>query len=513
MILVKQNNDMYEIRFSYNTDIIELVKGVPGRSWNPEGKFWSIPKARLGFLIAKFKGTPFEKDLNIQSDEDINVNASIDEPNTIPDIDVSDVHWYVADGCQVFEHQKDTVKFAKWRYLNGLKSGFILADEPGCISGADYVWIKLHGDQYPKKAALAHVYNLFSQGVPLFIKSYVNSGFHYLPIAAVMNKGIQEVMTIRTTYQQITCTPDHLLLTPTGWVQAQHLVVGDELISTSGSAKIIQIPTTHRAEPVYDVTIADADTHNFVVNSFVVHNCGKTLSVCEWSMYMKEHCKAKHCLIIACVNSAKYNWREDIIKHTKGQEVPYLLGTRRKRDGSLRLDTGSKEKLEDLTSLKMYGKDKEDLPFFLIMNIEALHMKSGKHYAIADKLVELINSGEIEMIALDEVHRNCLEYDTLVDTSHGQMKIGDIVQHRLKVDVLTYDTSNNMLLYRPIIDWYANQEGHTLIELTIDSDGSRRIVRCTPDHQFYTTNRGWVSASDLTEVDDIVVDKEFYHDN
>lgn len=407
MILVQQNDDKYEIRFGYNTSIIELVKNVPGRMWNPEGKFWSIPKARLGFLIAQFKGTQFEKELQIKSDEDLNVNASIDEPNVVPDIDVSDVNWYVADGCQVFEHQKDTVRFAKWRYLNGLKSGFILADEPGCIYGGDYVWIKLPGDQYPKKTSLSTAYRLFSEGVPLYIKSYVNSGFHYMPVAAVLDKGVKEVITLRTTYQEITCTPDHFLLSNVGWLEAQQVKIGDELITTSGLAKVIQISPNKRNENVYDITIGDVDTHNYVVNSFVCHNCGKTLSVTEWAMYMKEHCKAKHCLIVACVNSAKYNWREDIIKHTKGEEIPYLLGTRRKRDGSLRLDTGSKEKLEDLQSLKMYGKGDEDLPFFLIMNIEALHMKSGKRYAIADRLIELINAGEIDMIALDEVHRNC----------------------------------------------------------------------------------------------------------
>ena len=267
MILVKQEGDQYEIRFPYNPDIVELVKNVPGREWHPNEKFWSIPLARLGFLIAQFKGTVFESQMRIESNENLNVNASIDEPNVIPDIDVSDVTWYVADGYKVFEHQKDTVKFAKWRYFNGLKHGFILAVQPGA---------------------------------------------------------------------------------------------------------------------------------------------GKTLSVTEWALYMKEHCGAKHCLIIACVNSAKYNWKEDIEKHTNGKEVPYILGSRLKKDKvSMRYDTGSKEKLEDLTSGKMYGpKGDKDLPYFLIMNIEAIRMKQGKQYPIAQKLVELINAGEINLIALDEIHRN-----------------------------------------------------------------------------------------------------------
>lgn len=266
MILINQNNDQYEIRFGYDAKVVELVKNVPGRTWHPDDKFWSIPKARLGFLIAQFRGTLYESQMMIKSNEDIDINASIDEPNVIPDVDISDVNWYVADGCRVFNHQKDLLKFAKWRYLNGLKSGFILADEMGA---------------------------------------------------------------------------------------------------------------------------------------------GKTLETMNWAMYMKEHLGAKHCLIIACVNSAKYNWREDIIKHTNGKETPYILGSRRKRDGSVKLDTGSKEKLEDLTTLRMYGKaNEDDLPYFIIINIEAIRAKVGKKFVIADRIIELINTEEIGMIALDEVHRN-----------------------------------------------------------------------------------------------------------
>ena len=264
MILVTQNNDLYEIRFPYDRDAIDLVKNVPGRMWHPEEKFWSIPKARLGFLIAQLKGTIYESQLQIQSDENINVNASINDPNQIPDVDISDIHQYVQDGFHLFNHQKDMLKFAKWRYENGLRSGFVLADQMGA---------------------------------------------------------------------------------------------------------------------------------------------GKSLEVMNWAMYLKEKHGAKHCLIIACVNSAKYNWREDIIKHTNGQEIPYILGTRRKRNGELNLSTGSKEKLKDLTEMKMYGKGEEDLPYFLIINIEAIRMKSGKQYPIADRLVELINNQEISIIALDEIHR------------------------------------------------------------------------------------------------------------
>ena len=266
MITVTQNNDIYEIRFPYDENIKDLVKGVPGRMWNPERKFWSIPTGRLGLLIAQFRGTIYESQLSIHSEEDINVNASLDTVQSIPDIDISEYSYRVGKGMHPYNHQLDSLKFWKYRYLHGLLSGFILADQPGA---------------------------------------------------------------------------------------------------------------------------------------------GKTLQVMNIAMYMRQFYGIKHCLIIACVNSAKYNWREDIIKHTNGQEIPYLLGSRVKRNGDIDFSRGSKEKLEDLTNLTMYGKPKGDpLPFFLIINIEAIRMREGKIYPIADRLIELISRKDIGLVALDEVHRN-----------------------------------------------------------------------------------------------------------
>lgn len=374
MILVTQNEDKYEIRFPYDAELVQLVKNVPGRVWNPEQKFWSVPLARLGFFLAQVKGTKYEKDVRVQSNEDININASINEPNQIPDIDISDVTMYVKDGFQVFEHQKDTVRFAKWRYQNGLKSGFILADEPGL---------------------------------------------------------------------------------------------------------------------------------------------GKTLSVTLWAMYLKEHYNVKHCLIIACVNSAKYNWREDIIKHTNGKEIPYILGSRLKRNGEINLTGGSAEKLEDLTTMKQYGeKGTEPLPYFLILNIEAVRMRIKKKFPIVERLVELINNKEIGMIALDEIHRNCLTHDALIQTDCGLMQLGDIVENKLNVNVLSYDITTDSIVYKPVTNWHSVQVTSQLIEIVVEENQNLRVIRCTPNHEFYTRNRGWIAASDLTESDDIILaDKEEFDDN
>ena len=131
MISVVQNNDVYQIRFKYDPNLVELIKNVPGRIWNPNAKMWTIPLNRLGFFINQVKGTSYESQLQLASGEMIGVNATIDTNDTIPDIDISDIKQYVETGYHLFQHQLDFLKYAKYRDNHNLMSGFILADEPG----------------------------------------------------------------------------------------------------------------------------------------------------------------------------------------------------------------------------------------------------------------------------------------------------------------------------------------------------------------------------------------------
>lgn len=267
MINVVQSGDVYTVRFPYDRNLIYIVKNIPGRRWDPEHKYWTIPLDRLGFLISQLRGSQYESQLQVYSDEHINENATLDANVTsdIPDVDISKVKLYVQDGYSVFDHQKDFMKYAIGRQKQGLYSGFILADQPGL---------------------------------------------------------------------------------------------------------------------------------------------GKTLEGMNLALYNKKVNKIKHCLIIACVNSAKYNWIEDIKKHTNDEYVPYLLGSRLKRDGTVRTDGGSLEKLEDLKCGHMYGKKEcPPLPFFLVINIEAFHYRKDRRYLIRERLTTLLNNGYIGMVILDEVHR------------------------------------------------------------------------------------------------------------
>lgn len=264
MISVVQNHDVYEIKFPYDATLVNLVKQVPGRCWVNTAKHWTIPTQHLGLFLNQVKGTMYEDQVVIKSDEHINENASLDESTKIPNYDISNLKMF----GHPYEHQKDFMKWALYRQnVQHNMHGFLLCDQQGL---------------------------------------------------------------------------------------------------------------------------------------------GKSLEATLLAVYNKLVYKFKRCLVICCVNTAKYHWYEDIMKHSENKYVPYILGTRiSKRTGAMRADTGTAEKLEDLENMTMYGdKNGQPLPYFIIMNVEGVRGKQGKHYVISDRIIELVKSGEISMIAIDEIHHN-----------------------------------------------------------------------------------------------------------
>lgn len=663
MISVIQNGNVYEIRFRYDPQLIALIKQVPGYWWHNDDKVWTVPKDRLGFFLAQIKGTPYESDVNIQSQEQLNVNHSLDATYEIPDINISDVDFRVEDGKHAFEHQLDFMKFAKWRQEHGHESGFILADQPGAgkavtldtkiytPEGFKYMRDIQVGDQVFDETgnvvnvlatydhAELNMYNVtFSDDTvvtccedhlweftvrgdqKVWPLSKIISGSNYGPKDTNLETRISEYVlprikpvnflhkdvyihpwilgaligdgslgsegtigfttadteiverfkqllpneleiikhddsdihyTIRCKHKvgrKIRCIEDNLIFYSEGDATkhygvriGSHLKVSDDMyysrklnkhfeiddtficnpmiseirkLGLNCTSKYKHIPEIYRyndiesrmqllqglmdtdgyaeknnshvfttiskqlAEDVvelveslggyctvheydskfngsvcsraYDIRIrisnptqlytltrklercsarkflprrtfksieyvgkmpgkcitVDSESHLYLCEHFIpTHN---TLEVMNLALYNRDRGRSKHCLIICCVNGAKYNWRDDILKHSNGQEDPYILGSRFKRDKvTVRCNTGGAEKLKDLQTGYKYGKEQYGpLPYFLILNIEALRTKTGKIYTLTQELIEWINKGDIDLIAIDEIHKN-----------------------------------------------------------------------------------------------------------
>lgn len=97
----------------------------------------------------------------------------------------------------------------------------------------------------------------------------------------------------------------------------------------------------------------------------------------------------------------------------------------------------------------------------------------------------------------------CFEENTEIRTRAGIKKIKDVT---IDDEVLTYDDKEDVYYWvKPKFAGMTPTASKPKIELTLENG---KVIKCTADHKFYTNNRGWVEAKDLTEYDDIKVIEE-----
>lgn len=214
---------------------------------------------------------------------------------------------------------------------------------------------------------------------------------------------------------------------------------------------------------------------------------GKTKQVIDIAVAKKQLKGYKHCLIICGVNGLKWNWVNEI--HTHSNEDAWILGQRYK--ASHRVIGSLADRIEDVKRIK------EIESYFLITNVETL-----RNETIVKELQKLCKDGTIGIVAIDEIHK-CFDYDTLITTDIGTLKIGDIVKDQISCSVLSYNETTGENEWKRIVDWHENIVAEQLLELQFETDDGIKTIKCTKGHKFFTKNRGWVRAEDLTSYDDI----------
>lgn len=219
---------------------------------------------------------------------------------------------------------------------------------------------------------------------------------------------------------------------------------------------------------------------------------GKTKQVIDIAVAKKLALGYKHCLIVCGVNGLKWNWVEEIKTHSN--EQAYILGQRQRAGKTIIGSTA--DKLNDIMSL---FKTNDNTPYFIITNVESL-----RNEQIVTNLKLLCQKGIINIVAADEIHK-CFDYNTMITTDWGKLSIGSIVTNKLPVNVLSYNETTGEVELKPVVNWFENTIAEKMIELTIETDsGEIKTIKCTRNHRFYTKNREWVEAQDLTEADDLV---------
>ena len=110
----------------------------------------------------------------------------------------------------------------------------------------------------------------------------------------------------------------------------------------------------------------------------------------------------------------------------------------------------------------------------------------------------------------------CLIGDTKVQTNNGVLRIADIVNKELPVEVLSYNEKTKTVEYKPIISYqkFAKKEDEDLIEIKYPyrfGNQKTNTIRCTPDHKFYNGST-YVRADEIHQGDKIFIHHHCYDD-
>lgn len=102
----------------------------------------------------------------------------------------------------------------------------------------------------------------------------------------------------------------------------------------------------------------------------------------------------------------------------------------------------------------------------------------------------------------------CLDRDVAVVTDNGCIKISQIVNHHLPVNVLTYNENLGICEYRPIKEYHRWKRVSDMYDVVVSQRGYKqgnrdKHIRCTSEHSFYVGNGKYIKAKDLKITDTI----------
>jgi ribonucleoside-diphosphate reductase alpha chain len=101
----------------------------------------------------------------------------------------------------------------------------------------------------------------------------------------------------------------------------------------------------------------------------------------------------------------------------------------------------------------------------------------------------------------------CLSGNELTNTPTGPLTMLEIHNKILEgeeVYVLSYDIKNQVKEYKRVENSILTKKNADVIKVVVQEGPVEYEVTCTPDHKFYTRNRGYIEARYLTSDDDII---------
>lgn len=211
--------------------------------------------------------------------------------------------------------------------------------------------------------------------------------------------------------------------------------------------------------------LIDSEDHLYCTDSCILtHNTLSSIVYVEMNGFDK--------VIVITPNSLKFNYYNEVKKFTKS--TAYVINWRK--------NTCT---MEDAKYVIF------NYEYFNSSNAKLEDESKRKRKRFDDKWAEIKDDiGLIDCVIADE----CFTYDTMVDTEIGRLKIGDIVEKKLDVNVLSYNHELKKIERKAIKRYLYN--GYKNVVCVKLSNGN--VIECTPEHKFYSFDRNeYVAIKDF----------------
>jgi ribonucleoside-diphosphate reductase alpha chain len=100
----------------------------------------------------------------------------------------------------------------------------------------------------------------------------------------------------------------------------------------------------------------------------------------------------------------------------------------------------------------------------------------------------------------------CVSGDTVVEIRYDDIElkvmikeIGNILKNYDNIEVKSFNENTQQVEWKPITDFNLTKKKARVLKIIDEKSG--RYIKCTPCHLIYTTNRGYVRADQLNELD------------
>ena len=197
-------------------------------------------------------------------------------------------------------------------------------------------------------------------------------------------------------------------------------------------------------------------------HGIVTHNTMQALIV----MNMRTPVEA----LIICPSILKYNWLKEARKWMIGHITAYIYESKKIRYYKAQLTNHNKQTVLHIINYDILGKFEERL------------MKTPFNFIVADE---------------------CFTYDTMIETNIGSLKIGDIVDNKLPIKILSFNHLKNKTEYKEISRYIKHKKKSKTL-LRVNFCGGKSVT-CTEEHKFFVNGKGYKKVSEIQSGDNLSV--------